>query len=170
MTILVFLALAIVFVIVLHFTTVGRAIYAAGLNAEAAVFSGVDSARVKFWLFVTSGAVASLAGVYWALYYNSARGDSGLGWELSVIAAVLVGGVSIFGGRGGLVGVIAAVGVIGTIRSLLLLAGSTQDQINLLIGALLIASVVLPRLLTAARDATSRATSKTRRQRTTAGS
>lgn len=144
---IVFLVLAAVFVVVLHFTPVGRSIFAIGLNDEAAVFSGVSAGRVKFVLYLATGAVSALAGVYWTLHFNSARGDNALGLELSVIAAVLVGGVSIFGGRGALPGVIAAVLLIGSLRALLRLAGVTDDVINVATGVLLIVSVIIPRLL-----------------------
>ena len=63
----------------------------------------------RFWLFVVTGAVAALAGVFWTLRYASARADNGDGLELAVVAAVLLGGVSIFGGRGDLIGVLAGV-------------------------------------------------------------
>ncbi|OMH36732.1 ABC transporter permease [Tersicoccus sp. Bi-70] len=146
---LLFVVLAAVFIVVLHLTPVGRAIYAAGLNDEAAAFSGVDTGRLTFWLYVASGLLSAVAGVLWTLQYNSARGDNALGLELSVVAAVLVGGVSIFGGRGALPGVIAAVLTIGVLRSVLRLANVTDDVINVLTGALLIASVLLPRAVTA---------------------
>ncbi len=168
--ILLFLVLAAVFIVVLHFTPAGRAVYAAGLNDEASIFSGVDTRLVRFWLFVATGAVSALAGVFWALYFNSARGDSGLGLELSVVAAVLVGGVSIFGGRGALPGVIAAVLLIGVLRSMLSLQGVTQDAINVVTGVLLIASVLVPRLLAAVGALRARSSRKADRQRTPAAS
>jgi rhamnose transport system permease protein len=165
-----FLVLAIVFVVVLHFTPVGRAIYAIGLNDEAAIFSGVDSGRIKFFLYLATGVISALAGIFWTLHFDSARGDNALGYELSVIAAVLVGGVSIFGGRGALPGVIAAVLVIGTLRALLRLAGVTDDVINVATGALLIISVILPRLLAGWRAIRARSAVKARRRTTSATS
>lgn len=140
--ILIFVVLAIVFAILLHFTPFGRGVYAIGLSAEAARFSGVKVERTKFVLFVLSGAVAALAGIYFTLRFGSARGDNATGMELGVIAAVLLGGVSIFGGRGALHGVIAAVVLIGALSSALRLASVTSDVINIITGALLIASVV----------------------------
>lgn len=159
-----FLVLAIVFIVVLHFTPVGRAIYAIGLNDEAAVFSGVGAGRVKFTLYLATGVVSAMAGVYWTLHFNSARGDNALGYELSVVAAVLVGGVSIFGGRGALPGVIAAVLVIGSLRALLRLAGVTDDVINVATGALLIVSVIVPRLFALRRSIRARAAMRARRR------
>jgi len=140
--ILIFVILAVAFAVLLHFTPFGRGVYAIGLSPEAARFSGVNVERTKFILFVLSGAVAALAGIYFTLRFGSARGDNATGMELGVIAAVLLGGVSIFGGRGGLHGVIAAVILIGALSSALRLASVTSDVINIITGALLIASVV----------------------------
>lgn len=137
-----FLILALVFSVLLHFTPFGRTLYAIGLNKEAAAFSGIDVGMTKFWLFVMSGSVAGFAGVYFTLLYSNARGDNAIGMELQIIAAVLLGGVSIFGGRGAMHGVIAGVFLIGTLASALRLAGVTSDIINIITGILLILSVV----------------------------
>lgn len=142
-----FVVLAIIFAVVLHFTPFGRSLYAIGLNKEAAAFSGIDVGRTKFLLFVLSGAVSGFAGVYFTLLYSNARGDNAMGMELQVIAAVLLGGVSIFGGRGALHGVIAGVLLIGVLGAALRLAGVTSDVINIITGMLLILSVVSSSLL-----------------------
>nr|WP_034661764.1 ABC transporter permease [Cellulomonas sp. KRMCY2] len=149
--VLLFVVLAVVFVVLLHFTPAGRATYAIGLNDEAAHFSGIDVGRVKFWLLVATGAVSSLAGIYWTLRYDSARGDNAMGLELSVVAAVLVGGVSIFGGRGALPGVVAGALVIGALRSALRLADVSSDVINVATGLLLVITVIVPSVLAALR-------------------
>jgi len=137
-----FAILLVVFAIVLHFTPFGRGIFAIGLSSEAARFSGVHVERTKFILFVLTGTVSALAGIYYTLRFGSARGDNATGLELSVIAAVLLGGVSIFGGRGALHGVIAGVLLIGVLGSALRLANVTSDVINIITGVLLVASVV----------------------------
>lgn len=142
-----FVILAIIFAVVLHFTPFGRSLYAIGLNKEAAAFSGIDVKRTKFLLFIASGAVSAFAGVYFTLLYSNARGDNAMGLELQIIAAVLLGGVSIFGGRGALPGVIAGVLLIGTLASAMRLAGITSDIINVVTGLVLIASVVSTSLL-----------------------
>lgn len=142
-----FVALAAVFALLLHFSPFGRGIYDIGLNSEAAHFAGVSVARTKLVLFVLSGAVSALAGVYYVLRFGSARGDNATGLELQVIAAVLLGGVSIFGGRGRLHGVIAGVLLIGVISSALRLQGITVNVINIIIGLLLVASVMSPSVL-----------------------
>ena len=103
--------------------------------------------RTKFLLFIMAGAVAAIAGIYFALIYNSARGNTAEGTELKVIAAVLLGGVSIFGGRGALPGVIAGALLIGVLSSALRLESVEDNQINIIIGVLLILSVVSGSLL-----------------------
>jgi rhamnose transport system permease protein len=134
--------LAVLFALLLHFTAFGRGIFDIGLNQEAAHFSGVDVARTKLILFVLAGAVSAFAGVYYTLRYGSSRGDNATGLELQVIAAVLLGGVSIFGGRGALHGVLAGVLLIGVISSALRLENVTVNVINIIIGLLLVLSVV----------------------------
>lgn len=142
-----FVVLAVGFAILLHFTPFGRSLYAIGLNKEAAAFSGVDVGRAKFILFVLSGTVSGFAGVYFTLLYSNARGDNATGMELSVIAAVLLGGVSIFGGRGAIPGVIAGVVLIGTIGSALRLDGLSANIIQIITGVLLIAAVIAASVL-----------------------
>lgn len=142
-----FAVLAVGFAVLLHFSTFGRGVYDIGLNDEAARFTGVDVARTKMVLFILSGIVSALAGVYFTLRYGSARGDNATGYELQVIAAVLLGGVSIFGGRGRLHGVLAGVVLIGVISSALRLESVTVNVTNIIVGLLLVASVILPSVL-----------------------
>jgi rhamnose transport system permease protein len=136
--------LAIIFGVVLHFTGFGRSLFAIGYSEEAARFAGIRVAQTKFWLFTISGAVAALVGIWWTLRYGSARGDNATGLELSVIAAVLLGGVSIFGGKGNLPGVIAGVVLLGILRNALQLARVPEDTLSMLTGGLLILAVVAP--------------------------
>jgi rhamnose transport system permease protein len=140
--------LVVVFGLLLHFTSFGRGLYDIGLNSEAAHFTGVDVARTKLVTFVLTGAVSALAGIDYTLRYGSARGDNATGLELQVIAAVLLGGVSIFGGRGALPGVLGGVLLIGVLSSALRLENVTVNVINVIIGLLLVLSVVSPRFLT----------------------
>ena len=137
-----FVVLAVLFALLLHFSPFGRGVFEIGLNDEAAHFTGVNVERTKFWLFVMTGAVSALAGVYYTLRYGSARGDNATGMELQVIAAVLLGGVSIFGGRGALHGVVAGVVLIGALSSAMRLESITVNKINIVIGVLLVLSVI----------------------------
>ena len=132
------------FGVLLHFTPFGRGLFAIGYSKEAASFVGIKVARSKFWLYVASGAVSALAGIYWTLRYTSARSDNASGLELAVIAAVLLGGVSIFGGKGSIPGVIAGVLLIGTLNYALRLARVSDVVLITVTGLLLIVSVVAP--------------------------
>jgi rhamnose transport system permease protein len=143
--------LAVIFGIVQHATPVGRALYAIGANAQAAHFSGIRVARTKFWLYVVSGAVCGLVGVLWTLRYSSARADNGSGLELAVVAAVLLGGVSIFGGKGSLPGVLAGVVLLAALQNALRLKDVSGQALNIVTGALLVLSVLLPNIVTAIR-------------------
>lgn len=139
---LLFGALLVVFAVLLHFTAFGRGVYAIGRSRDAALFNGVAVDRTRVILFVLSGAVSALAGIYYTLRFGSARGDNATGLELQVIAAVVLGGVSVFGGRGALHGVVAGVLLIGVLSSALRLAGVTSDVINIITGVLLVLSVI----------------------------
>ncbi|SFI71070.1 rhamnose transport system permease protein [Amycolatopsis sacchari] len=143
--------LAVVFGVVLHATPIGRAVFAAGANEQAARFAGIRVGHLKFWLYVVSGAVAGLAGVLWTLRYSSARADNGFGLELAVVAAVLLGGVSIFGGKGTLPGVLAGVVLLATLQNALRLQDVSNEALNIVTGVLLIISVLLPNLVTRTR-------------------
>jgi rhamnose transport system permease protein len=150
------LVLALVFAVVLHATPVGRSLFAIGANAEAARFTGVRVARVKFWLYVVSGAVCALAGVVWTLRYSSARADNGVGLELAVVAAVLLGGVSIFGGRGTLWGVLGGVALLASLQNALRLADVSTEALSVVTGLLLIVSVLAPNAANGIRSALDR--------------
>ncbi|TCC40262.1 ABC transporter permease [Kribbella speibonae] len=143
---IVIVVLAVVFGVVLHATPIGRAVFAVGASEQAARFAGVNPGRLKFWLYVACGLVSGLAGVLWTLRYSSARADNGAGLELAVVAAVLLGGVSIFGGKGALPGVIAGVVLLGSLQNALRLSDVSNEALNVVTGVLLIASVLGPNL------------------------
>lgn len=141
---LIFIVLAIVTGVVLHATPVGRSIYAMGASAEAAQFSGIRVKRIKTTLFMVSGLVCALAGALWTFRLSTAVQNNGLGLELSVVAIVLLAGVSIFGGKGSLAGVVLAVLAFAGIQNALLLTNFNQEASGIVTGALLLASVFLP--------------------------
>jgi rhamnose transport system permease protein len=151
-----FAVLAVVFGFVLHRTSIGRLVFAIGSNEEAARFSGLRVKRIKFWLFVVSGLVAALAGIVYTFRFASARADNGTGLELSVVACVLLGGVSIFGGRGSMLGVVAAIFLLGTIRNALTLNDVSADVLTIVTGSLLLFSVLGPSIAARVRDAVRR--------------
>jgi rhamnose transport system permease protein len=140
----VFAVLAVAGMVVLHGSIAGRQMYAVGNNAEAARFSGVPTRRLLLGLYVASGVCSALAGVIFTARFASARSDNGVGFELDVITAVLLGGVSIFGGRGSLPGVVLALFVIGGLRSALALDDVPAEIQSIAVGALLVLSVLGP--------------------------
>ncbi|PQV54900.1 ABC transporter permease [Paraburkholderia sp. BL21I4N1] len=146
---------AVLFTVLLQSTAFGRSLYAIGANPTAAAFSGIEVAKLRLRLFVLSGAMSALAGVVYTLRFTSARGDNGEGFELSVIAAVLFGGVSIFGGRGSMIGVLLSLLIIGVLKNALTLDDVSSETLTIVTGVLLLASVLIPNLVArwrAARD------------------
>jgi rhamnose transport system permease protein len=142
-----FLALLVVGGIVLHRSAIGRKVFVIGNNAEVARYSGIDVARVKIALFTTSGLVAGVAGVLFAARLGSVRANIGEGFELDIITMVLLGGVSIFGGSGTLLGVALAIGIVLNLRNGLGLANVEANTQTGVIGGLLIVSVLARNLL-----------------------
>ncbi|WP_406152879.1 ABC transporter permease [Streptomyces sp. NBC_01023] len=141
-----FAVLLVIAAVVLHATPVGRSLFAIGASEEAARFAGLRVKRLKLSMFVTTGVLSALTGVFWALHYASARYDNATGLELSVIAAVLLGGIDFDGGRGTLGGAIAGVFLLGALQNVMsLLNVSAQSQI-VVTGVLLVVSVLAPRV------------------------
>jgi rhamnose transport system permease protein len=137
----VFIVLAIVFGVVLHATPFGRSVYAMGASAEAAQFAGIRVKRIKTILFMVSGLVCALAGVLLTFRLDTAVQNNGLGLELDVVAIVLLGGVSIFGGKGSVAGVVLAVLAFAGIQNVLFLTNFNQEAAGIVTGALLLLSV-----------------------------
>jgi rhamnose transport system permease protein len=145
-SIAIFLVLVVIVAIILHGSAFGRLVYFIGNNAEAARYSGVRVKLVKMALFSASGVVAALAGVLYAARLGSVRGDMATGFELDIITIVLLGGVSIFGGSGNIVGVGLSILVILNLRNGMGLASITGNTQTSVIGALLILSVLVPNI------------------------
>jgi rhamnose transport system permease protein len=140
---LIFFTLAAIFVVVLHYTAFGRYVYIIGNNREAARYSGVKVRRVKMTLFILSSTIAALAGVLIAARFGSMRASTAEGFELDIITMVLLGGVSIFGGSGSLVGVLLAILIMLNLRNGMGLAFVTGNSQVMVIGGLLILSVLI---------------------------
>lgn len=143
---LIFAILVVIFAVVLHFSRLGRQLYAIGNNKEAARFSGINVSRVKLMLFILSGVIAALAGIIFTSRFSSARPDNALGFELDVVTVVLLGGVNIFGGRGSLLGVVLAIFIVAILQNALSLVNISGDIQSLAIGLLLILSVLGPNI------------------------
>lgn len=145
---LVLLGAAFVLGLLLHGTRFGRYVYALGSNREATRFSGVPNTRVRVSVFVLSGAMAGAAGIVYLGYFGSIQADAASGSELvSVVTAVVLGGVDIFGGAGSMLGVLLALVLIAVLRNGMQLAnigGAAQDIVigGLLLGAILAGNLV----------------------------
>ncbi len=141
----VFMMAALAAGIVLARTTLGRSIYAIGLNEAASRFSGIRTQRIKLWLYALSGLTAGWAAVMFVARRNTAKADIGTGLELDVITAVVLGGSSIFGGRGRIIGTILGVLLIHETREFVSWKWNNDELIAIVIGVLLIVSVLMNR-------------------------
>jgi len=137
-----FLAAIVVFGLLLKFTAFGRYIYAIGGNEEAALLAGIRVARVKLVTYMCSGMLAGIAGVLFVAQYRQGKPDAGTGLELDAIAAVVIGGTSLMGGRGGLAGTLVGVLIFGLLSNLLQLH-NINSNLQLLLKGLIIVCTVL---------------------------
>ena len=142
----IFAGFAVLFWLLLHRTVLGRLVYAIGNNAQACRFSGIPVDRVRMAGMGLSGFMSAAAGLMMTSRLGSARWDMATGLELDVITTVVLGGTSIFGGRGTMAGTILALFVIGTLRYAMGLANILPQNQNLVIGMLLIFSILGPQL------------------------
>lgn len=131
--------------VVMNRTSYGRRVLATGGNPTAAAYTGIRTARIKFSVLLTSGIVAALAGMLYAGRLESGRFQWGQGDELTVIAAVILGGTSLFGGRGAIIGTLFGSLFMGLVNNGLILAGLDVAQQQVIRGAIIIAAVALSR-------------------------
>ena len=141
-----FVGLFALFYVILELSGFGRLTYVIGSNRDVAEFAGIDTGRHKRILFVLSGLISAFAGLLYAARLGSIRGDMANGFELDVITIVLLGGVSIFGGKGTLVGTLLSVLIVLNLRNGMALLNVTGHIQTGVIGVLLIASVIVPRI------------------------
>lgn len=135
--------LLIVFGLLLQLTRFGYHVYATGDDEEAAQMTGIDTDRVKMINFVLTGVLAAFAGVVAISYYGSMFGTAGQGFELAIIAAVVIGGTNLFGGEGSLTGTFIGALVIGMIPIVLILNGLPVDLQEFITGVVIIVAVVV---------------------------
>ncbi len=137
-----FLTAIVVFGAILRFTTFGRYVYAIGGNIEAAKLSGIKVAQVQFAAYALSGLLAGVAGVLFVAQYRQGKPDAGSGLELDAIAAVVIGGTSLMGGRGGLAGTFVGVLIFGLLSDILQLQ-NIDSNVQLVMKGLIIVCTVL---------------------------
>src|SRR5271170_6904748 len=137
-----FLAAIILFGAILRFTAFGRYVYAIGGNVEAAKLSGIKVAQVQFTAYLISALLAGVAGVLFVAQYRQGKPDAGSGLELDAIAAVVIGGTSLMGGRGGLAGTFVGVLIFGLLSDILQLQ-NIDSNVQLVMKGLIIVGTVL---------------------------
>ena len=142
----------IMFGILLHRTPFGRRTLAIGQIPEAARFAGVNIIRHKMIVFTFTGFMSGIAGVVYTFRFSTAQADNGVGIELLVISAILLGGVSIFGGIGTMWGVVAGVLLAGSVESWLTLREINAQWRTIVTGLLLLLSVAAPVLVQKSRN------------------
>jgi rhamnose transport system permease protein len=150
-SIVLFIVLLVILAYVLHFTSFGRQVFVIGNNAEMSRYSGVRTARVKTIIFILSSVISAMAGLLYASRLASVRGDAAFGFELDIITMVLLGGVSIFGGKGSMLGVVLSILIVLNLRNGMSLINIDGHRQTAVIGVLLICSVLVPNLMNHAR-------------------
>jgi rhamnose transport system permease protein len=139
-----FAVLALGFTVVLHRTIIGRRLHAYGHNPQAARYSGISVDAHRFWFFALNGCMSGLASAFLTSRVGATRPNMALGWDLEVIAVVVLGGVNILGGSGTMPGVILSVLVMGTVTFGLSLHNIAGIIMSIIVGLLLITAVALP--------------------------
>lgn len=143
-TIFLFLLMFVLCTIILGRTAFGRFVYAVGNNREGAEYAGINVRRVKMTIFIFTGLMAAFAGLWYTARLGNIRANAAEGFELDIITIVLLGGVSIFGGRGTMLGVGLSLLVVLNIRNGMSLANVSGNVQTSIVGALLILSVLIP--------------------------
>lgn len=140
---LIMLLVALIGVFVLTRTVFGRRIYAIGGNETAARYAGIPVGRVKVITYTILGALAGLAGLMYLGYYGAAENNAGKGYELKVIAAAVIGGASLSGGKGSALGAVLGAIMVQLIDNGLVILGIDQSYNDIVMGAAIIAAVVV---------------------------
>jgi rhamnose transport system substrate-binding protein len=147
----IFVAVFVAYVVLLHRSVIGRALYAIGFSPAGARFAGIPVARRVGLVYFLSGVVSSLAGIIYVAHLGQARSDAGSGYELDAITAVVLGGTSVFGGRGTLGGTLLGLFALAVLRNGLRLAALPSELAGVLTGTLLLATIAVDRLRWAGR-------------------
>ena len=131
---------------VMHKTIFGRQIYAIGGNEEAARLSGVPVKRVLISVYTISGIMAGIAGIVMASELNSGSGEFGQTWELNVIAAVVVGGTSLMGGQGKIIGTLIGCAIIEVINNGMNLMAISSNTQQIVLGCVILAAIIIDKI------------------------
>lgn len=139
-------ALVVLFHVISRNTTLGRYIYAVGGSEKAAAFSGIDVKRVKLWVYVLGGALSAVGGLILTARLDAADPKAGLGYELDSIAAVVIGGTSLSGGRGSILGTVLGCLIIGVLNNGLFLLDVSPFWQQVVKGFVIVAAVAADKI------------------------
>jgi rhamnose transport system permease protein len=143
----IFFVLAVIFGIILHKSRFGRYMYAIGNNELASRYSGIPVDRIKVIIYTTSGFMCALAGILFTSRVGVSRPNIGEAFLFQVVTVVLLGGVSIYGGQGTMIGVVLSLFLVGIIRHGLALVNVPSQVMSIIIGFILIIAILLPKAL-----------------------
>jgi rhamnose transport system permease protein len=144
---IVFLVSALIFGFVLHYTTIGRRIFAIGNNATSARFSGISVQKYRLWIFAVTGLMSGLSSILLTSRIGSTRPNIAMGWELEIITVVILGGVSILGGSGKILGVVLAVFTMGMVMFGFGLMNVPGIVMSIFIGFMLIVTLLFSNMI-----------------------
>ncbi|MGB2717045.1 MAG: substrate-binding domain-containing protein [Vicinamibacterales bacterium] len=142
----IFIVVLAAYAVLLHRSTIGRALYAIGFSSEGARYAGIPVARRLGLVYFLSGLSASIAAIVYVAHLGQARSDAGSGYELDAITAVVLGGTSVFGGRGTLLGTVLGLAALAVLRNGLRLAALPSELAGILTGTLLLATIAIDHL------------------------
>jgi rhamnose transport system permease protein len=141
-----FVVVALAYAALLHRSVIGRALYAIGFSASGARYAGIPVKQRVALIYLLSGVMASVAAIVYVAHLGQARADAGTGYELDAIAAVVLGGTSVFGGRGTIGGTLLGLFVLAVLKNGLYVSALSSELIGVLTGALLVSAIAVERL------------------------
>ena len=141
--VIIFILLSIIFTIIVRYSTVGKSLYVVGANNVASLLSGIQNNSAKIIAFTLCGLCCSIAGLIQSARLGQIDPHMGIGWELTVIAIAVLGGASLYGGKGSIEGTIIATLIIGVINNLLNLLGMSNHSQEVVIAFIIITMVLL---------------------------
>ena len=144
--VIIFIIVALVSLVLVRFSTIGKSFYVIGSNPKATLFSGINNNLLKIIAFSLCGLCCALAGLIQSARLGQIDPHMGIGWELTVIAIAILGGASLYGGKGSIEGTIIATLIIGVINNLLNLLGMSNHSQEVVIALIIVTMVLLHNL------------------------
>lgn len=144
--VLVLIIVALITTLILKYTSLGRKIYAVGGNPNSATRIGISKSNIQIFVFTYMGLLTGVSGAIYGAQFGSIMPSTGMGLELSVIAAVVIGGANIFGGSGTVIGTLIGVAIIGVIENGLIVIGVPTYWKSIMVGSIIIIAIIIDML------------------------